>query len=241
MRGFLQKRSGWVLLLGAVLMLGGFLSLWSLPGRWRRAEAIAKEPHEITLANLSAQGPGDNSHVIVTEYRCGRDFAYKMTVRRGEPQPAPDKTGAGHAWIPLFPKGEQEPAPREFVVLLETSNTVASANAMRRLSEMRSVEGLAIPMHQSGVPAEIREDLAAKYPLTDFSRCIVVEQYISHEKADAPLFAWTLGVMAVLGFGCGIATFLFGLRLSREYCLRDCDSTPRARRKPRNGNRTTED
>jgi hypothetical protein len=102
--GFLRKRCTFLLALGIAATGAGIVCAAFLPTNWSRMEALAKEPQRLTLRELAANEPGDNPHVIVTDYVCGQGYVYEVPHLIGERAPGPDDTAPGRAWIPLFPK-----------------------------------------------------------------------------------------------------------------------------------------
>jgi hypothetical protein len=136
-------------------------------------------------------------------------------LRRGGAAPGHDDRGFGRAWIPLFPRpadGEDAAEPTAFTVLLKTPETLASGKELHVLSRRRSVPALVEPASRWNVSGEVRDKLLESYPDTDFARCLVVEQYEPHHKADAAGFAafltWTAAVASLVGLvlgGVGLA------------------------------------
>jgi hypothetical protein len=154
--------------------------------------------------------------VVVTDFTCGSGYVFELQTRKDAPPPRPDQAGWGKAWIPLFSKSPNEkpelnPAPRRFVVLLETSPTNASGQGFHMLSRQQAIEGLATPLARSNLDAEVRSKLAVSYSDTDFQNCLVVVQYERYEKDDASVFATALAIGAFGGFLVGLPTMVFGI------------------------------
>lgn len=220
MLSFLRRWSPWLTLLGILATGSGGLSACFLPTVWQRANALAREPQRLTLQELATKGPGDNPHVIVTDFACGNDYVSEIQVRKDAPTPAPDQAAYGKAWIPLFPKtppenpdGEQPPT--RFLVLLETSPTLASVQGFHMLSRRQSLEGLAMPLSQRGLQPQLRSRLAASYPDTDFENGLMLVQYEPREKEDASFFATALAVGAGGSLLVGLPALAFGIILGR--------------------------
>jgi hypothetical protein len=200
--------------------MGGLVSTYYLPGRWQRANALAKEPQRITLHDLATKGPGDNPHVLVTDFTCGSEYVFEIQSRKGAPQPSPDQTGWGRAWIPLLPKSSSDrpdaAPPTSFAVLLETSPTFASGTGFHLLSRKQSMEGLAVPLSRKNMPLEVRDKLTANYPDTDFGACLFLEQYEGHHKEDASVFATALAIVASSGVLVGLPALALGIFFGRS-------------------------
>jgi hypothetical protein len=179
-------------------------------------EAIAKEPQRLTLQELAANGPGDNPHVIVTDYLCGRGYVFEMMVRKGSPPPTPDQGGPGKAWIPLFPKSQGDaPEPNSFVVLLETAPTQASGTGFHLLSRRAEMEGLVFPISFRTLKGEVQARLSKSYPGTDFSKGLLLEEWDQHHKKDAPFFAYALAILAGGGLLLGLPLLSLGIVFAR--------------------------
>jgi hypothetical protein len=219
MRQFLAKRAGCLVAVGVVALAAGVIAAYLLPDQWQTATALALEPQQITLDELAEKGPGGNPHVVVTHYVCGSGYVSETMVRKGAPRPGPTENAYGKAWIPLFPKSAtgnlEEPEPKRFAILLETSPTVASTQEFHMLSRKQSMEGLVVPFSHRRLSSQIRDGLAANYPETDFGKCLVLVQYEPHEKEDPRFFANALAVIAGSGFLIGLVMLLLGLMLRR--------------------------
>jgi hypothetical protein len=218
MRQFLAKRTGCLVAVGVVAIMAGTLAAYLLPAQWRTAAALDLEPQQITLDDLATNGPGDNPHVVVKGYVCGSNYVTETMVRKNAPRPGPTDNAYGKAWIPLFPKSAagNEPEPKRFVVLLETSPTVASAQAFHTLSRKQSMEGLVVPFSYRELASEVGPMLAANYPETDFGKCVVLVQYEPYEKDSPRFFANALAVIAGSGLLIGLAMLFLGLMLRRQ-------------------------
>lgn len=234
MLAFLTRRAEWLIIVGLLLSVGGGVAAYFLPGTWEKAEAITQKPQTIPVQELAAQQLDGTRHVIVTDFTCGENYAFELHTRAGNPKPTPDQKGYGKAWIPLFPKPAAETPdaapPRRFVVLFETTPTVASGSEFHVLSRKHSIDGLAVPLSRRPLKPDIRKFLAEGYPETDFQNCLVVVQYEGYERDDAPVFATILAVCTGVGLGLGLPILALGLVLrSRQV------KAPRSR--PRRDNR----
>jgi len=154
----------------------------------------------------------------VTDFACGSDYVSEIRIRKNAPTPGPDQAAYGKAWIPLFPKTPPDNTdggapPTRFLVLLETSPTLASVQGFHMLSRRQSMEGLAMPLSQRSLEPQLRSRLAASYPDTDFENCLMLVQYEPLEKEDAPVFATALAVGAGGGLLVGLPALAFGIIL----------------------------
>ncbi len=220
MRELLKKYSDYLVLFGVLGTAAGVFATIHLPGRWWRAEAFAREPHRITLKDLATNGPGDNRHVLVTDYECGHRFAYEYNARANDPRPGPEDARSGSAWIPLFPTPlPDDPvsaeSPKSFVVLLATTRELATPNGHLVLNRRRAMEGLVLPYWRPRESGEARDILAKNYPDTDFGKCLILEAYTPFDKEVAPAFAGLVAVIAAGGLLFGPPTFLYGFVIGR--------------------------
>jgi hypothetical protein len=89
---------------------------------------------QITLQDLIANGPGDNPHVTVTDFRCG---GLVEETENGS------RTGVYLALFPGKPgPGPEGPAAGEEIHAVLTSKSVRDDAALRRLVQQESVTGL---------------------------------------------------------------------------------------------------
>lgn len=192
--------------------------------RWQ-AEALQRPPQQIALRDLAAHGPGDNPHVVVTEFVCASNYYFSVQTSKYNTGPAETREGSGQAWIPLFPKqppapepppaSAEAPEPTGFVVLLETAPTLGNATTFRLLSRRQSMPGLIVPYSNASLSSDIRHELAAAYPTTNFQECLVLRQIEKSDHADVIVFAQALYVGAIAGLAFGIPLAVIGFILCR--------------------------
>lgn len=204
-----RKKNAYALMFAGVVLLGisGLVASASVIGDWRKVRAIERAPRSMSLAELIANGPGDNSHVLLTDFEFGEHGFRDGAVRR----------------VPLFPKRapDQEDgvaaAPRSFRVLLSSTAALNTPEDFAIMRRRDSIRGLVItpesrpfggPEMNIGVSEMF---LRTHYPDTDFSKCLVVEQltsesWLSHLRdayAETAMdAACCLGGLIALTIGC---------------------------------------
>jgi hypothetical protein len=137
----------------------------------RRLAQKATTAQEITLGDLIARRPGNNAHVVVTDFRVCNDYVF--VYRKGH------QSRWERAWVPVVPAAEagkgvtaQRTGP---IRVLVTSSQLHGARDVARLTRTRALRGRVA--HQvASLGAGEQKLLALAYPDTDFSRCLIVEE-----------------------------------------------------------------
>lgn len=167
----MSRTSFIVLIIGAVLIFGGVVeSLQSSRAR--------PEPQEITYADLTRDGYGDNAHVRLTEfYLC--DSAYVVEERIQWEK----------VWIPAVPRGSRlhealenarprgnqiaDILPGRDIRLIVLLQDVRSQEDVERAAARDVIQGMLIsPMR--GFSKEQRRLLQQSYPGLGFDRCLIL-------------------------------------------------------------------
>jgi hypothetical protein len=227
------NRCAWYLMLagGALLVVGAIASFY-VKGKWQRAQDLAEEPRRIRLADLIANGPGDNPRVTVTDFACGQRFVYlskqeQVFFTRKE-------IGWGMVWIPLYPReadpreGEKPPGKAAPIrALLATPQVHDKELDVQILNRRASLEGLATRVQQGGkLDEEVRAKLKESYPEADFSDYLFIEEIGPYTKESAQEEAYAFLAAVAGGFGLGSAGVLLGLflwNLDRKRTTADVD------------------
>jgi hypothetical protein len=212
-KSYFRKYPELLVAIGGAALVLALIAAYHLPEKWQAAAALAEPPRRLTLEALAANGPGDNPHVVVTDFRCADGYVFELRRRGGDRPPTADEPGWGRAWIPLLPRpraGGPDAAPSaSFVVLLETAPTLASGKEFHLLSRRASVQGLVVPLSRRDVPDKALAELAESYPEADLPNCLVLVEYEPRQREDAPLAAHALAA----GTGAGLLVGLFLLPL----------------------------
>jgi len=141
----------------------------------------SEHPRQITLRELVENGPGDNAHLLVSDfYLCTSAYIYEEKYGR-----------CIRAWIPALP-GDDEyalrldqaidddgiiegefplPADIKVIVLVNTE----SIEEIQQMSTEKTIEGMIINEIESLSPEENRL-LSESYPGIDFNRCWILRK-----------------------------------------------------------------
>jgi hypothetical protein len=157
----------------------GFLG-WQ---EWVVISRGAPTPQPIRLADLAANGPGNNVHVEVNDFVWGEDGVVE------------EKNGKwNRVWVPLFATAGPNPGPVR--VLVKTFH-VDNAQQLEQFKRRRTVTGIienVIPGHSLG-SGEIGE-LKKSYPNVDAASLLVIE--------EGRAFPTPEKVYLLLGIGAGL-------------------------------------
>lgn len=193
-----------------ILIIAGVLILFT---GYQEAQlaGLAKEiPQELTLAELEENGPGDNAHLIVSDFvLCDWNFVY--VKRRGR---------ATEVWVPAvplygdyfqgivehtdetgnFPADFEYPALEDVRVLVKLTS-VSNREELAAIAIQNTMQGVVISEVESLGSGEA-EFLASKYPDVDFETCLIFE----HGREPTTSGALTLffaggGLLVLLGTG----------------------------------------
>ncbi|MDJ0973162.1 MAG: hypothetical protein QNJ98_01715 [Planctomycetota bacterium] len=174
----------------------------------RMSSAAKRSPQTLTCAALAARGPGENAHVVVTDFMVVEgDFVYEPDVnlefkrvwvpvvayaeRPAEPEPKP-----------LFDLSQPKRPSISFRVLVESSH-LKTMDAVVAFNDEPQFQGLVINEIDS-LDSETTKLLREGYPGIDLDRVWIVEHKrapISRTKA----LIWLVAGLALLG----VAVWLF--------------------------------
>ncbi|MBN1514590.1 MAG: hypothetical protein JXB13_21415 [Phycisphaerae bacterium] len=167
----MSRTSFIVLIVGAVLIFGGVVeSLQSSKAR--------QEPQEITCADLTRDGYGDNAHVRLTDfYLCDSTYVVEERIQWEK------------VWIPAVPRGSRlhealenvrprgnqiaDILPGRDIRLIVLLKDVRSQKDVERAAARDVIQGMLIsPMR--GFSKEQRRLLQQSYPGLSFDRCLIL-------------------------------------------------------------------
>lgn len=195
------------IVIGVVLVVFGVRE-WQL-------KTVAKDtPQSISAEDLEAKGPGDNAHIVLTDFlMCPQGYVYEYKQRRGG---GGDQTWT-KVWVPVVPLGGpyhtqilsmlgpngevrgELPRPQNIKILVKSTKARNEAD-IEAMANADTLDGLVINKIES-LGGDEKQKLAESYPGIDFSKCWIIE-------ADRK--PW--GVAQVLGMmGGGGALTLAGL------------------------------
>jgi hypothetical protein len=171
--------------------------------------AAKAEPQTITCAELEANGPGDNAHVIMTDfYLC--DFAYVYEAR------GPLWT---RAFVPAVPKGSDfhkslvaamdkrrsddrgVQLPPEMRVIVEAPDATCEWD-ITHLGEQEEIQGTIVNvLHNLDDEAQVM--LEESYPGVDFDNVWILEVGLG-PVSSGKIGAWFVGCAALALAGIGV-------------------------------------
>lgn len=198
-----------VIIIGAVLVYGGFEER-------QLAAVAAPEPQTLSLAELEANGPGDNAHIVLTDFLL-LEQTYVYTEKKGKWK---------DVWIPAAPiggeyqqqvmalfdedgelrEGATLPAPKGIKVIAKLPKARSGAD-VSRFAEAETMQGMVVNEVDS-LGSDEEKLLRESYPDIDFKECWIFEEGRSPTSAG--------GVAAQIGVGLGLVALglwaMFGKR-----------------------------
>jgi hypothetical protein len=148
---------------------------------WRLSRVVQDKPHEMTLAELIDKGPGENHHVMLSEFNAGKQMEH--VYQKYET-----------TWIPMTTPNQLGPV-RAFV----RADKIYSDTDMNQFRRQGQVEGVVVNLIES-VNGRQRQLLEEAYPGTDIEKSIIID-IDRHKK---------LGSKMLLAFSVGsVSMFLF--------------------------------
>jgi hypothetical protein len=194
----------------AMVVAGIVLAVWGV--REARMSGLSKEdPQEITCEDLGRDGPGDNAHVIVTEFVFPTGiFVYEEKRRGGDWE---------KVWVPVLPLGGEwhqkvlaiyeehgeenledvmVPEPDSFSVIVRSEH-VPDEDALDALENQDAFRGLVINEIDS-LGREEKKILADEYPGVDLEKCWIVDHKREPKSTGTVILLIGLGaVLAAVG------------------------------------------
>jgi hypothetical protein len=150
----------------ALIIIGGVLLYFGYQEK-RLAQVAKKAPQTIACADLAANGPGDNAHIVLTNYELAPNFVYEAE-------------GKGNSWkrvfIPAVPKrgllavlrDEKIANPKVIIESRKVRNEAELPNLAKEL------QGMVINEIES-LSGEQKKLLAESYPGADLNHCWIIE------------------------------------------------------------------
>jgi hypothetical protein len=167
-----------------VMIIGGGMLVWFGVQEWRLAQAAKETPQTISCADLSANGPGDNANIVLTDSLiCVDSFVYEGKK---------NSTTWSKVWVPVVPSNGEyvqqikelieknggnlniTPPPPQNIKVILTSNKIPSQAEIGALTQQSSITGLVTNKIES-LGNKQRKILEESYPGTDFTKCWIVD------------------------------------------------------------------
>ncbi len=161
-------------ILGGVLIFMGYQEL--------KLANVAKDTAQaITCENLATKGPGDNSHVAVSDFLLCSFVSYVYTEKKGK---------WVDAWVPLVHRNsayhtkikglvdkegnlpDTVPAPKQIAIICKLN--VDKEEEVYKFGDRDVLQGLIINEIES-LDSETKQMLSSGYPGVDFGKCLILE------------------------------------------------------------------
>jgi hypothetical protein len=187
----------------ALIIVGGVLIYFGIQ-EMRLAGTAKSVPQTITCAELAAQGPGDNAHVILTDFEIGQNLVYQTSGRNNSAWQV--------AYLPAMPKARASSLSREIVkpdanpAVIIKSRKISGEKDILALGD--KVQGLVINKIASLGQKE-KDLLAEHYSRGSVENCWIIE----HDRRPAgglTIFGFLAGGLALAALG--LVWFLSGRR-----------------------------
>jgi hypothetical protein len=159
------------------------------------AQQSSTTPEEITLRQLIERGPEGNPYVVLSDFALGEDYVYEH--RKGQ------AFLWERVWVPIFPADEAgaQDNPQKVQAIIKSSR-VRNAFGLAQLAARKKLRGMVINRVESLSQRET-ELLQQRYPGTDFSRCLIIEEGREPAKAGDVRAYFVVGscLLGVSGLG----------------------------------------
>jgi hypothetical protein len=171
-----------------VLLMGGMFVFYGLREMWL-AVGASETPQRLTLAQLAANGPGDNAHVVLTDFALCDGYVCLVKVGRFDrfikgTDPRRERwEGVFIPAVPLTPElrqhrargaAEGRPAAPGNIRVLLLSYAVHGEADLDQLENQPELRGTVINSIQS-LDGKTVSLLREMYPGTDFGNCLIFQ------------------------------------------------------------------
>jgi hypothetical protein len=200
----------------AIMVIGGIVIIFHAIQNMRLASASSSQPQQLTLKQLIANGPGNNNHVIVTDFTPAANYVYRYQKGKYEVVSNPETKRWTEVWVPLvvetnaapqppgfnpggFVPGGIGPRPSAVQVVVRLEGTHDKIGVDQWCNSKRQVQGMVVNLTES-LDSKTEELLKEAYPATDFSRLLIIHEGRKPTTASTVLLEVCGGtVMIVLG------------------------------------------
>jgi hypothetical protein len=194
-----------------IIVLGGAMVFAGIQ-QMRLASVAKAEPQKISCAKLMASGPGDNAHVVLTDFIMVNSAFVTETGKSGGRWK--------NVWVPVMPvDGEYRdqiaslikssgslppngvmPTPRDIRVIVNSSK-VASESELGALADQDTIQGMVVNT-VSSLGSKQKRILADSYPGVNFDNVLILEHGRTPWGAGKSL-GCIAGGIALAGAGVG--------------------------------------
>jgi hypothetical protein len=178
-----------------VLIIVGGALLYVGSQEMRLAAAAKSTPQTLTCAELAAKGPGDNAHVILTDFQIGQNFIYQTSGR------------SNSAWevvyLPAMPMPAASSTLRVTIEPEDKPSVIIKSGNIRSQQELLTlgsrVQGVVINKI-AALGQKEKALLAESYPRASIENCWILEQD-RHPASSMKILALTVGGLGLAALG----------------------------------------
>lgn len=185
-----------LMMVAVIAFLAGFGCLIAGIYEYKLSRGSSPTPQTISCADLITKGPGNNLHVIVTNFVLRRDA---FVVSGGD-----RKTYWNTAYVPVVPAGDPRDSLPETFGLILIADDAPHEHDLVQLQSTGQLHGM-IVNSISGLDLETRDLLRDSYPRTDFEHCLLLEH--NREPMSGT------GALVITGTGAALLAICFGIGL----------------------------
>jgi len=200
------------------VVLGGVLAFYGF-NEYRLGNVAKAEPRTVKLADLITNGPGDNAHVIITDYLPDENIVFtyrksKFEITDGSNKPwneaymplHPNQGGAGGPGMPGMPGMQPTTGPVRFILKTTTAKNKGELDSIIRAGRIQGV----IINSIASLGSEVSKLLRESYPTADLNSVLILE---ANRKPSPPTFGLALAalgaVLVLIGGGLGVIGLVF--------------------------------
>jgi hypothetical protein len=174
--------------------------------------AASATPQTLPLARLAANGPGDNAHVIITDFIPGDNFVYEYRGSQShwESVYVPVVAADMQARLGPGPMGNRTIPPGSIRVIVHSSKVHSQAD-LPSIFGQPTIQGTVVNSIRS-LDGQTQKLLRDAYPGADFASCYILQE------GRKPSSAAFVILMALLGT---LLTVTGGLLFATRYLFRN--------------------
>ena len=156
---------GWAVRLVLPLIVGGFVLLSLGYREWRLASLSNATPQQMTLADLAANGPGDNIHIELSDFCLLPELS--VVKMNGENV---DTSRWTYVWIPAVPIGGAGLPGNDDVKVIIGANRIPNVRKLEEFCRRPTLRGLVVN-ETDGLDSEERKLLNEGLQGVDAASC----------------------------------------------------------------------
>jgi hypothetical protein len=186
-----------------LFLLIGIGAIVAAVQEYRLGAKADEKPQTLTCRQLIDKGPGDNLHVVVTDYVLEVDSFVVEEKKR-------QKDNWNKVWIPLSPLDGKK-TEGKFHVILQTDRAHKDADLVA-IQKAGQIHGMVVN-DVASLGSKEEGLLRQSYPKTDFAKCWIIQHERGPKTTTDVLLYIIAGVVALLA---GLALIVSWMRGSKE-------------------------